>query len=188
MKKTIFYFILFSICFACSRQSKESELKEIFSNTEAFDQKEIQDTLNIDSLATYFEKKGSIIKIKNPLENNTGFYVYFTFSKGKAKNLMFYIQYEDRTLYQFSVNGEKYTYKTLKSKGRKEKKIAWYDYPIKTMDIKLFRSIINTDSSRIIFSDGTSILIDAKSKDALKKTLDYYELLGGTFPPYLEIE
>lgn len=182
MKKILFYFVAIFVFLSCADVKKNTNNAEESVQTVAI--ADSPEELNVDSLAQYFERKGSRVQLKDVLPYNMGFYVYFQMVNGKAKNMKLFIQYEDHDMYRFSVDGERYAYRTDKCKGKGDNKVCWYDYPVKTMDFRLLRSIITSKSARVIFSDGTSVLITDEQKDALKKTFDYFELLGGQFPPY----
>ncbi len=186
MKKVIVSLFVLLIFFGCNNQVKEmpSEKDDIIDSVFLSGGSQ-EEKLSEESLASYFTKVGSTIKLKDALPDGTGLYVYFQQVNGKAKNLMLYIKYSDYNIYQFNIDGERYTYKTEKSKGRGENKEYWYDYSIRTMDMKFLRSLLHSESVRVIFSDGTSIPVTDDTKTGIKRTLEYFEILGGEFPPYM---
>jgi hypothetical protein len=139
-----------------------------------------------DTLSVYFERKNSRVRIKGALaEDKTGICVYFSIVRGKARNLKMYIQYGEHDVYQFNINNERYSYKTVNTKGSGDDKICWYDYKVRTMDMRFIRALIKAQSVRVVFSDGTSELISRETLDGIEKTLRFYELLGGKYPPYM---
>lgn len=200
MKKVITYFTILSTCMACNSPVNNTQ-KEIINKEDTtsigtnINEKDTITTgkaSNIESLAPYFseEKSGgkTWIQIKDALpEDQNGFYVYFRKENKIAKGLRMRIQYGDYDIYQFSVDGTNYTFKANRSKssdGRfvKGTGLNWYDYDVKRNDLKFLEAVIKSKNTRIIFSDGTSVPVTDEIKVGIRKTLDYFEALGGQLP------
>jgi len=186
MNKIIILLMIILTGIACSNQNKNT----IPAENESFDSF-LNDSLENKALSEYFteKKSGGLIKVQPKVtlsENGTGFYVYFTKNKNEIKDLKLFIQFEDRDIYQFSVKGQKYTYKSNFSKGSGKNKINWYDYKMSAIDIGLLYALIKSESARIIFSDGTSVLVSDEDRESIRRTLAYFEELGGRYPPYIQ--
>lgn len=171
---------------ACSNHNKKNTSAENNLTAQA-----PADSIETKKLSEYFIEKrigGQVkVQLKNALpENGMGFYVYFMKSKDTVKELKLFIQFEDRDVYQFSVGGQKYTYKSNFSKGKGNNKINWYDYKMSAIDISLLYALIKSGSARIIFGDGTSVVVDKETIEGIKQTLEYFEESGGKYPPYIQ--
>jgi len=184
MKKVIVSLLILLVVFSCGNMPKDDssgkEKNEITAAEKDTVEKEVP---NKESLAEYFTTDNSRIQVKDALaDDKTGFCIYFSKVNGKARGLKMHIQYGDRDIYQFSIDRDRYTYKSNHSKGSRKNRTYWYDYDVEAKDMKFLRALIKSKSASIIFSDGTGISISEEVKKQIERTLDYYTLLEGKFP------
>jgi|GEM_PF-2063314 hypothetical protein len=194
MKKVIIFSVSLLIGIACNTSVKNTDKAEITTtdSTEIINEEIIEEKASPDSLKDYFSEEKSNgktwIQIKDAISaDQNGFYIYFRKENNSAKGLRMRIQYADHDIYQFSVDGIKYTYKANKYKNSdarfvKGTGLNWYDFEVKRNDLKFLEAITKSENTRIIFSDGTSVPVTKDMKTGIQRTLDYFESLGGQLP------
>lgn len=185
MKKGILFLISILFFVSCETSPHKQTLRE---GNDSVDTTKTQH----DFLPQLFEKKKlhgtTEVMIKDALpENNSGFYIVFRLQNGKATDPKLHIQYAGQNVFQFSVNGDKYTYKSNFSKGKGENRSEWYEYDLRPEDMRLFYSLDHAKSANIIFSDGTLLPLHQYEVDNINKTLLYFEQLGGKRPSMITL-
>lgn len=136
---------------------------------------------------TWYEPKNS-----PKYRNENGIYCYFGSENGNANNFRFVIQYyADDWLfiqkYQFSIDGkayELYPDKVETDSGDGGYIWEWCDQSINASDSDLIEALANAKEAKIKFVGRQYVTVKTISQDqikTIKKALDLYKAMGGTF-------
>lgn len=179
MRKVSIFLIIIIGLLSCQKQTKIPKEQNDISEINSVEKK------STDTFAREESAYGTKIYSKNVLsDDKNGLYIYFYLVNGKPQDLKFYIKYnrpdisQFQDVYQFSVNGKKYTYKANYNDGP----LFWYDYGVRKEDLNLFKELKKSDEAHIIFKNGVLINISDDTKSAIQNTLEYYQQLGGQLP------
>lgn len=124
--------------------------------------------------------------------NRNGLYCYFETRNGVANNLRFRLQYyaEDWLFFtrvQFSIDGKPYEYipnNTETDNGDGGMIWEWFDESVTSSDKELLSALANAKTAKMKLIGRQYHEIKSISKDQInniKRTLDYYNALGGSF-------
>lgn len=196
MKILIVSLAILSIGFGCNNpqtQDKNKVMSEDNSKTSSTSIEEKADTTTENSqssisLSKYFNNDGGWIQINNALSaDQTGLYVYFQAPNDVARNLRLRIQYGDQSIYKFVVDGNSYTYKANRSQNSDNRFVegssfSWYDADVKNKDYKFLEALSKSKNAKVILNDGNSLSITEDTKQAIKKSFEYFETLDGLLP------
>lgn len=161
------------------------------------------DSIKINELKVYFKQKKdefspegkTWIKPKSSpaYTNQNGIYCYFQTENNIPSNLRFRVQYySDEWLFfdkiQFSIDGKAYEYIPLDTEtdsGDGGYIWEWFDENVSTSnDKELLNALANAKSAKMKFIGKQYYDIKSISKEQLngiKRTIDYYKALGGSF-------
>ncbi len=123
--------------------------------------------------------------------NYEALYCYFALNDGNACNFRFVFHYvDDDWLFidcaKFSIDGKVFDYYPIEVKrDNSDGEIwEWWDQEVSGDDLSLLRAICNSKSAKIKLNGSQYydvVNITEKQKLNIKRSLDYYESLGGAF-------
>ncbi|WP_374443701.1 hypothetical protein [Epilithonimonas sp.] len=193
-----------------NKEKRESEITErVFSLSSSIpkstgaDNVNNIDSLKVNELKVYFKQKKDEFspegktwiqpKSSPPYTNQNGIYCYFQTENNIPSNLRFRVQYySDEWLFfnkiQFSIDGKAYEYIPLNTEtdsGDGGHIWEWFDENVSTNnDKELLRALANAKSAKMKFIGRQYYNIKNITKEQLigiKRTIDYYKALGGSF-------
>jgi hypothetical protein len=159
-----------------------------------------QDPARIKSLKKYFRfskdefdvnKKEWIKPTDAPkFVNRNAIYAYFQTINGNADNLRFVIQYHNEDWlfiekFQFSIDGKAYEYipERMETDNADGMIWEWFDDSADTNLKTIMEAIANSKTTKIKMLGRQYFdvkLVTKKQKESIKRTLEFYHVLGGT--------
>lgn len=200
MKKALLIFAFVALSCNSKPENSEIELTEIDSTTivePVIESK--KDEKKAKELSKFFKvKKDEFestewVKPKSApnYANYDALYCYFAISEGTPSNFRFVFNYlDDDWLFiekaKFSIDGKVFDYypSEVKRDNSGGEIWEWWDQQVKRSDLPLLRAISECKSAKIKLSGSQYydvVNITDKQKLNIKRSLDYYESLGGTF-------
>ena len=200
MKQVLLIFTLIAI--SCNSKPATAEIEVTEADTTAIVQPVIEskkDEKKAKELSNFFTVKKdefeSIEWIKpKSAPNYTNYdalYCYFAINEGIPNNFRFVLQYvDDDWLFienaKFSIDGQVFNYypNEVKRDNDGGEIWEWWDQQITNSDLPLLQAISNCKSAKIKLNGSQYykvVNITDKQKLNIKRSLDYYESLGGKF-------